>query len=250
MTYKTDGSVHYGGVLNEDLTVRVLNELKLYPFEVEKRGGTKCTEDAVAGPKKISIKRKEGITNGSFDWFNTSAYNDVLGDTFDHFLSNMKELRQLPESLRSDEEFILKIRDGFNALCELALDSLTSDQVIEILKRGLIADKTGFDLAINDTRTSELYVFLADNHPAFDYVSRGYSVVLKGNGKSSRMIYFVDQDGNVHDCGLRIRVTSNNGINAFLGNSKANKSSQVVIKLQQDKVKNLLSITGAQVYGY
>ena len=112
MTYKTDGSVHHGGVKNEDQTVRILNELKIYSSSVEKRGGTKVKEDAVAGDQLISIKRKEGITNGSFDWFNTSAYNDALGDTFTHFISNMRELRQMPESLRSDEQFVLKIRDS------------------------------------------------------------------------------------------------------------------------------------------
>jgi hypothetical protein len=250
MTYKTDGSVHHGGVKNEDQTVQILNELKVYSHPVEKRGGTKVKEDAVAGYQQISIKRKEGITNGSFDWFNTSAYNDVLGDTFTHFLSNMKELRQLPESLRADEEFVLKIRDNFNQLCELSLDSLTSDQVIEILKRGLIDANCGFDVVINDTKTSELYVFAADQHPAHDYIAKGYSAVLKGNGKSSRMIYFVDANGNVYDCGLRIRVTSNNGINAFLGNSKANRNSQVVIKLQQDKVKQLLQQIGAEATSY
>lgn len=250
MTYKTDGSVHHGGVKNEDLTVQILNELKIYAHPVEKRGGTKVKEDAVAGYQQISIKRKEGITNGSFDWFNTSAYNDVLGDTFDHFISNMRELRSLPESLRSDEEFVLKIRDNFNQLCELALDSLTSAQVTDILRRGLIDANAGFDVVINDTKTSELYVFAADQHPAHDYIANGYSIVLKGNGKSSRMIYFVDADGNVYDCGLRLRVTSNNGINAFLGTSKANRNSQVVIKLQQDKVRNLLQQVGADVTVY
>jgi hypothetical protein len=250
MTYKTDGSVHHGGVKNEDLTVQILNEKKIYSETVEKRGGTKCKEDAVAGDKKISIKRKEGISNGSFDWFNTSAYNDVLGDTFDHFLSNMKELRQMPESLRSDEEFVLKIRDSFNALCELSLDSLTSAQVIEILQRGLIEHNAGFDLVINDTKTSELYVFAAEQHPAVGYIQKGYNIVLKGNGKSSRMVYFVDAEGNVYDCGLRLRVTSNNGINAFLGTSKANRNSQVVIKLQQDKVGKLLQEVNAHCDAY
>ena len=43
------------------------------------------------------------------------------------------------------------------------------------------------------------------------------------------------------DTGLRLRLTSNNGITAFLGLSKANKNSQVVLKLQQDSVANLLS---------
>jgi len=248
--FKTDGSVHHGGVKNEDQTVRILNEKKIYSHPVEKRGGTKCKEDAVAGYQRISIKRKEGITNGSFDWFNTSAYNDVLGDTFDHFLSNMKELRNLPESLRSDEEFILKIRDSFNQLCELALNTLTSEQVTDILRRGLIDANSGFDVVINDTKTSEIYVFGADQHPAHDYIANGYRIILKGSGKSSRMLYFVDSAGNVYDCGLRIRVTSNNGINAFLGNSKANKNSQVVIKLQQDKVKQLISSTQSTKYDY
>jgi hypothetical protein len=64
------------------------------------------------------------------------------------------------------------------------------------------------------------------------------------------MVYFVDADGNVYDCGLRLRVTSNNGINAFLGTSKANRNSQVVMKLQQDKVANLLQQVGADVTVY
>lgn len=250
MTYKTDGSVHHGGVKNEDQTVQILNEKKIYGETVEKRGGTKQKADAVAGNKSISIKRKEGITKGSFDWFNTSSYNDVLGDTFDHFLSNMKELRQMPESLRTDEEFVLKIRDSFNQLCELSLDSLTSAQVTEILRRGLVDANSDFDVVINDTKTSELHVFSAANHPAVGYIANGYRVVLKGSGKSSRMLYFVDDAGNVYDCGLRIRVTSNNGINAFLGTSKANRNSQVVIKLQQDKVKQLLSSVKSSKYDY
>ena len=250
MTYKTDGSVHHGGVKNEDITVQILNELKIYDNPVEKRGGTKVKEDAVAGYQRISIKRKEGITNGSFDWFNTSAYNDLLGDTFDHFLSNMKELRNLPESLRSDDEFVLKIRDSFNQLCELSLDTLTSARIADILRFGFIEANKGFDVVINDTKTSQIYVFDAGHHPAVDYIAKGYSIVLKGNGKSSRMVYFVDVEGNVYDCGLRLRVTSNNGINAFLGNSNANSNSQICIKLQQDKVKKLLQEVKAEEYTY
>jgi predicted Zn-dependent peptidase len=132
----------------------------------------------------------------------------------------------------------------------LALDTLTSPQVTEILRRGLIEHNAGFDVVINDTKTSELYKFSAEQHPAVAYIAMGYSIVLKGNGKSSRMVYFVDADGEVYDCGLRLRVTSNNGINAFLGTSKANRNSQVVIKLQQDKVKQLLQQIGAEVTTY
>lgn len=247
--FKTDGSVHHGGVKNEDQTIQILNELKVYDDLVEKRGGTKQKADAVAGDKPISIKRKKGITNGSFDWFNTSKYNDVLGDTFDAFLSSMKEFRSFPKSVTQDDDFILKVRDNFNQLCETCLDSLDSEQVIEILQRGLCDANAGFDVAINDVEVDSLFIFPFENHPAVDYIKRGYTVSLQGKGKSSRKVLFSDGI-NVYDCGLRLRVTSNNGINAFLGLSKANSNSQVVIKLQQDKVKQLLSSTQSTKYDY
>lgn len=247
--YKTDGSVHHGGVKNEDKTITILNELKVYSSPVEKRGGTTQKADAVAGDKQISIKRKEGISNGSFDWFNTSKYNDVLGDTFNDFLSNVKELRSLPKEILKDDEFVLKVRDNFNQLCELSLDTLNSEQIINILQRGLVDANSGFDVVINDTKTSVLYTFGAEQHPAIGYINQGFTAVLQGKGKSSRKVLFSDGI-NLYDCGLRIRVTSNNGINAFLGLSKANRNSQVVIKLQQDNVKQLLTSTEAKEYVY
>ena len=247
--YKTDGSVHHEGIKNENQTIVILNEKKIYSETVEKRGGTKLKEDAVAGNKKISIKRKKGITNGSFDWFNTSKYNDVLGDTFHSFISNVKELRTMSKDIIGDDEFILTVRDSFNALCKLSLDTLTSDQIINILSRGLIDANAEFDVVVNDTKTDKLYVFGANQHPAVEYINQGFSAILKGKGKSSRKVLFSDGI-NVYDCGLRIRVTNNNGINAFLGLSEANSNSQVVIKLQQDKVKQLLISTNSQKYDY
>lgn len=247
--FKTDGSVHHGGVKNEDQTIAILNELNIYSSIVEKRGGTTQKADAVAGDKKISIKRKEGITNGSFDWFNTSKYNDVLDNTFDDFLSSVKEFRTMPKDLIGDDEFVLKVRDNFNQLCEASLDTLSSEQIINILQRGLVNANAEFDVVITDTNTDTLYVFGAEQHPAVGYINQGFTAVLQGKGKSSRKVLFSDGT-NLYDCGLRIRVTSNNGIKAFLGLSKANKNSQVVIKLQQDKVKQLITDTNAKRYEY
>jgi hypothetical protein len=113
----------------------------------------------------------------------------------------------------------------------------------------LIDTNAGFDVVVNDTKTDKLYVFGAEQHPAVEYINQGFSAILKGKGKSSRKVLFSDGI-NVYDCGLRIRVTNNNGINAFLGLSKANRNSQVVIKLQQDKVKQLLTSTNARQYDY
>ena len=247
--FKTDGSVHHGGINNEKETIKILNEIRIYDEIVEKRGGTTQKADAAAGNKKISIKRKEGVSNGSFDWFNTSKYNDVLGDTFQLFLSNVGKLRTIPKNIIENEEFIFKIRDDFNTLCESSLNTLTSDQIIDILRRGLIDANTGFDVVVNDTKINKLYIFGAEQHPAVGYINQGFFALLKGKGKSSRKVLFSDGI-NVYDCGLRIRVTSNNGINAFLGLSKANRNSQVVIKLQQDAVKKLLTSTNSKQYDY
>jgi hypothetical protein len=247
--FKTDGSVHHGGIKNENKTIDILNQIGIYNQLVEKRGGTTQKADAIAGDKKISIKRKEGIENGSFDWFNTSKYNDVLGNVFKPFLSNLKELRSISKDLIADDKFVLKVRDNFNKLCELSLNTLNSDQIIDILRLGLVNANIGFDIVVNDTKTDKLYIFGAENHPAVEYINQGFSAILEGKGKSSRKVLFSDGI-NLYDCGLRIRVTSNNGINAFLGLSKANKTSQVVIKLQQDKVKQLLISTNSQKYDY
>jgi hypothetical protein len=247
--FKTDGSVHHGGIKNENKTIDILNQIGIYNQLVEKRGGTTQKADAIAGDKKISIKRKEGIENGSFDWFNTSKYNDVLGNVFKPFFSNLKELRSISKDLIADDKFVLKVRDNFNKLCELSLNTLNRDQIIDILRLGLVNANIGFDIVVNDTKTDKLYIFGAENHPAVEYINQGFSAILEGKGKSSRKVLFSDGI-NLYDCGLRIRVTSNNGINAFLGLSKANKTSQVVIKLQQDKVKQLLISTNSQKYDY
>jgi len=247
--FKTDGSVHHGGVENEKQTIQILNELKIYDSVVEKRGGTTQKADAVAGLKSLSIKRKKGIRNGSFDWFNTSKYNDCLDHNFEDFLSSIKEFRALPKEVISDDEFISKVRNKFDELCNSCLDNLKNEQLKEVLYQGLVTANTQFDVVVNDVETHSLYIFPFEDHPAVDYINKGYTISLQGTGKLSRKVLFSDGI-NVYDCGLRIRVTSNNGINAFLGLSKANKNSQVVIKLQQDNIKQLLSSTNSQKYDY
>lgn len=247
--YKTDGSVHHEGVKNEMDTIKILNDLKIYQNEVLKKGGTKNKEDAVSGLKKISIKRKKGINNGSFDWFNSSKYNNFLDNTFDSFLENVKELRLLSTSIKEDSNFVSKVRSKFDILCETCLNGLTSEDIASILQQGMRDILSGFDIVVNDTETKSLFVFPFENHPINQYLNCNYTISLQGKGKSSRKVMFSDGI-NVYDCGLRIRVTSNNGINAFLGMSKANKNSQVVIKLQQDNITELFSVTKPQQYDY
>jgi hypothetical protein len=247
--FRTDGSVHYGGVQNEADTIQILNELNIYNCVVEKLGGTTQKADATTADKLISIKRKKGISNGSFDWFNTSKYNESLGNIFDSFLESVKQFRTFPKSILNDIEFISTVRNQFNQLCETCLDNLTDSQIRNIIQQGLCDTNNNFDVVINDIETHRLMIFPFENHPVVQYLSSGMSISLEGTGKSSRKIIFSDGQNN-YDCGLRIRVTSNNGINAFLGLSKANKSSQVVIKLQQDSIHKLLAQTEHKTYEY
>ena len=94
---------------------------------------------------------------------------------------------------------------------------------------------------VNDQENSVLYQFDPKDHPASKLARECDSIELVSSkkAKSSRKVIFI-KDGVKYDYGIRLRVTSNNGINAFLGLSKSNKNSQIVLKLQQDAVHKLV----------
>ena len=245
--FKTDGSVHHGGIQNELDTIDFLNSIERYQQLVEHRGGTGQKADAVC-EKYLSIKRKKGIKNGSFDWCNTSIYNDTFGDHFTKFLEDVKQHRQLPVELR--EVAVTFLRNDLNNLCETALESLSADRLIALLK-DIFSKQEGYDIVINDTESREVFIFAAEQHPVLAAIEQGYipELVSTRGAKSSRKIVFRKGNETINT-GLRLRVTSNNGINAFLGLSKANKNSQIVVKLQQDAVGQLVKDANADVYNY
>jgi hypothetical protein len=246
--FKTDGSVHYEGVQNELDTVKFLNEIGRYEDEVIHFGGTKQVSDAKAGDKCITIKRKKGISNGSFDWVNTTKYNNIFGSHFDNFLIDVKEHRKMPENLRKvAKDFIKK---DFSNLCNSAVDYLTSETVINIIKE-TFKKQEGYDVVINDIKDRSVYIFSVQDHPVLKLIEDGYSVKLVNTrgAKSSRKIV-LERNGDEVDSNLRIRVTSNNGITAFLGLSKSNNNSSIVVKLQQDSVHKMLLNTQKEQYTY
>ena len=248
MTFKTDGSTHTHGVKNEHEVIAILNERGIFNEQVTHLGGTKNKADAIAGSKKISIKHKKGIKNGSYDYANTSIYNGMFKTHFDKFLSDVKEHREMPQQLR--EVAVDFMRKDFSDLCESALESIDRDTLVSMLV-DIFSKQSGYDVVINDTQSKEVYIFKSEDHPVWTAIKMGYTPELvSGRGaKSSRKIVF--KNGNyVINTGLRIRVTSNNGINAFLGLSRANKNSQIVVKLQQDSIAQLVKDSGAEVYSY
>ena len=251
MTFDNTGKVHYEGVRNEGVSTELLKIFNLASDAIILLGGTKNKADAFDPERNIkwTIKHKKGVKNGSFDWINTTKVSEVVGDTFVPFLDQIKEYRQLSESQRSATSFVKKVRKEFTDLCCSVLDSFTTEQLTSFIQTQMIDANNEMMVAVNDSVANNLYVYSADQHPAVRYIQLGYTPFLKGRAKGSRRLLFTD-GVKEYDCGLRIRVTSNNGINAFLGLSKANKSSSVVFKLQQDKINQLLTSTNAEQHCY
>ena len=94
-------------------------------------------------------------------------------------------------------------------------------------------------MLVNDKENHVLYQFNPEDHPAVQIAQNCDAVKFTGRGKGSRKVIFI-KDGVEYDYGIRLRITCNNGVTAFLGLSKANRNSQVVIKVQQDSVHKLV----------
>ena len=238
--FKTNGSTHHQGISNEHATIDLLNEFAVYDTKVKHKGGTKFKADAVAGEKGISIKHKAGLKNGSFDWVNTSNINAVINrECFEDFFTFLKGAHLLPKEDRLP--LVEQARDLFNRCCEKALNSIDPDDMLTFLKQHIVDKQRGYGIVINDPKHERLHIMEADRLEMTKCIENGDGVkLLKGKGKSSRKLVF-ENNFWVLDYGLRVRVTSNNGIKAFLGLSKANKSSQVVIKVQQDNIKQFVT---------
>lgn len=249
MAFTTDGRVHHGGISNERRVIDRLNELSLYPVPVTHKGGTKSKADAVAGEKGISIKRKQGAKVGSFDWLNTTRIPQEIASQFDGFRSLISEMRQLPEADRHEE--IDAVRDLFNRTASAAFDALTSEQLLTLLQT-TFAKQAGFDIVVSDTLEKRLHIFKADELPILSLIEKGYTPELiapRNENQTSRKLVMRKGSKTV-DCGIRLRITSNNGISAFLGLSKSNSNSSVVFKLQQDAVDKLLYDVVSDVYTF
>lgn len=248
--FDTTGKSHKEGISNEKKVIKLLKELGLASDQITHKGGTKNKADAVDSHPDYNIdwtiKRKQNIKQGSFDWINTSKVDHVVGDTFIDFLSEVKDYRNLSKSHRGSISFVKGVRKKFNNLTSSVLDSFTPENLISFIQNRLIDENKGLKSVVTDVATQSYYIWDVDNHPSIEYIRLGYTPFLKGRAKGSRRLLFTDGVKN-YDCGLRIRVTSNNGIRAFLGLSEANRNSQVVFKLQQDKVSKLLTEVNAKV---
>ena len=240
MGFQTNGSVHHEGVANEHDTIALLNASNLFTETVTHLGGTKHKADAMAGATPISIKHKAGLKNGSFDWVNTSKTDDLLDSArFDDFRAFISAARGWDKDQRT--AMVEETRDLLNEVCSDALDAITADALTAWVMDQVVNANHGMVMAVTDTNARRCYVCDHDALQVARLLNDGYAArLVAGRGMTSRKVVLV-KDGDTVDCGLRIRVTSNNGIKAFLGLSKANRNSQIVLKLQQDRVDQLVA---------
>ena len=252
--FKTNGSTHYEGIANEHAVIELLNNRNYFDCPVTHLGGTKNKADAMAGSTPISIKRKKGLANGSFDYLNTSNTNGIIDRTV------FTECRKFVTYCRENniDTDIMEVRNWYSKCCEAALSKISSNQLTDFLRKHVCDKLKGFKLVVADTEADTVYIIDHERTPLARLLKQQYKAVLvEGRGKSSRKIIFIapgkgiNDIGSGIDIGLRFRCTSNNGIKAMLGLSKANKNSQTVVKIQQDKVQQFVNDSSPTiVFGY
>lgn len=245
MAWKTDGSVHEEGIANEvNLRTRLLHgglAASLFPdllseFEVRHRGGTQYKQDIEVSDlhttKMISAKRKKSIYTGSFDYINTSR---VINQN-----SFFNPLKNIVSSLKNSESSVSKARKTFTDASHDMMKEMSGDMLKQILKEHVADKNKDMTMIVTDTTTKTDYAYNFKDTPLYDAICRYTPVFKWGRGKTSARIVFNDSEGNEYDLGLRGRLVLNNGVKALLGKSNANKSSQAVFKVQQDKVAEML----------
>jgi len=251
MAFVTDGSSHHKGVKNETDTIRIMQSLGLLSGEAQHKGGTQGKADFVDGGAPWSAKHKSSLSTGSFDWVNTTRVDYLKGDFFEDFLSEMKELSQGDRLI--NEATIEGARLSFKDATSTALENCTPERLTLFLREHFEAPNKDMQCVITESSTRKLFVFKFENHPALDLLNKGWKPFFADCAGSSAKILF-EKDGEVVNSGLRLRITSNNGIQAFLGLKRDSrgyrKQSAVVAKLQQDAVHKLIEAIPHDVYSY
>ena len=244
MGYRNDGSVHHSGIKNEG---KVVDFLKINPVlgigEVIPRGGTKYKQDLEVNhgdeTTLISVKKKKKLTAGSFDYVNTTKIDEDLKKPFEEFFSNVKMIRNETKEKRNQVKEL--IRDRFNSISSETLGGLEGSVLLDFINTNIIDKNIDMKMWVVDSENKKHLLYDFTSTPLYTLLENGYVPFVQKVNKisTSRKILF-KKDNDVRDLGLRVRLVTNNGIGAMLGLSKSNKNSSLVLKIQQDKVHNLI----------
>ncbi len=251
--FRTDGSTHYSGVLNELETIRVMQKLNILSEETTRLGGTRHKADWEDRGVSYSAKHKSCWGKGSFDWINTTRLGKSDSDKVKNFLRNVHELSCKVVPNEANTAVVKTARSLFSDTSRELLDEWTSDNLSDFLSEHLVGPNRSMQCVITESSKRKLYIFPVSNHPAVRLLEQGYTPKLSGSAKGSRKITFCKGSDEV-ESGLRLRLTLNNGVKALLGlatdKEGRKKHSSLVAKLQQDNIKQLVEKSDAEVYFY
>ena len=243
MGFKTDGSSHTNGIKNEErVATKLLTSANtLFPnlnnqFVVALKGGTQNKADLVISAANgteipVSIKNKKSLKKGSYDYVNSSAALRECAPLQDVAL----KIKQIDVNRSKDV-----VREDVTTVLSSAMKSLTSANLRSILNDHVNAKNKGMVVVISDRENQTDYKFNFDDMPLKHSIENHTPKMKWGRGRTSAKIVFEDNNGNVFDHNLRIRVVLNNGVTALMGTSDSNTSSIPVIKIQQDKVNKVI----------
>jgi hypothetical protein len=240
--FPTDGRNHHAGIQNEkDIAMRLSSEppeifKMLYGPDVkfEHRGGTGTVVDVDildgtgAVVDGMSIKRHK---SGTYDYINTSKVPDYFDDSV-----AKTELNRLRTAGLTKEETDVGVKDCLSR----ALAAMTSSQIKQLIDT--YSRSAPRWMCVNDIQTKRLILF---EHSEIDglHTCEGDVFTLKSTprARTSATIWRL-RNGVEASTSLRLRLTLNNGVGAFLklADSK-NKASVHTLKIQQDGVKTLLT---------
>jgi hypothetical protein len=249
MPYVTDGSPHHSGVATEVKIVELINNnpeiasicagRQLEKGWAKQIGGTRYKQDVEVYDynmpnykKHVSAKNKENIDSGSFDWINSSrAYKNWLQEC-------CPALNQAYDRAKTRKDSVEFTRKNLNAATNESWNNIPENVIQNLIREWISEPNKDMRMVILEKKNKTVFGFDFRDTKLYKYASGNAKITLSGRGKTSRKVLF---DGE--DTGLRMRITTNNGVKALLGLSKSNNSSQLVVKFQQDKVRNLLERT-------
>jgi hypothetical protein len=248
MGYRIDGSSHHSGVAAEEMLVEIMNiDCEVASFCAGKKlknpkvvhiGGTKHKQDAEIYDEVLkdcilflSFKKKKDINVGSFDYINSSsAYKKIK--------SFCPEVNKVCELAKNGEVSVSAVRRKLSSATNESWGKIPTSAIMNLLRDYISEPNKNMRMIVVDQKTETIFAYNFTDTKLYQHVLRNSKIKLVGEGETSRKLLF---DGE--DIGLRIRIVTNNGIKALMGLNDKNKSSQMVVKFQQDKVKNLLNHT-------
>lgn len=235
MSFPSDGRNHHE-------SIKVEKSMSLYKKEYEEYygkmieefihiGGTKTTVDFkilfLDGSEVTkSLKKKRLISNGSFDYINSSEFSTDL-------IPNSNVVYEKYRGMNDKSKKNLLIESISDDLLNLPKEFLTNFFKGKVIKK--YEELGGLDLV--ETSTNKLFINVVPSF--FEILNNGGYLKVQDNGKK-QMSYKLDlynsNDELLPETGLRIRLHLNNGWTKWYNG----ESSVLVIKVQQDKVSKML----------